>query len=246
MERVSGHHAIEEGIKRAGRGSTLYIQKRLGESVKRLELSALSTGKIAVKKISKDEMSKLSNGDDVRGALLFIQEDRNKEREKKNISLDEYILTLQDDSKSLVLALDGVTDPNNLGAILRSCDMFNVDLVLLPERRSCRVNETVLRISSGASTYVNVCTVVNLNSALEKLKKNGFWVYASDMQGESVYDEKFSSRSVIVMGSEDGMSQGVKKNADFVISIPTSGHIDSLNVSVATGIMLYEYRKNNH
>ena len=88
--------------------------------------------------------------------------------------------------------------------------------------------------------------MTNLTRALEKLKDNGFWVYAADMNGSSSYEEKFSPRSVLVMGSEgSGISSLVRKNSDYVVSIPMRGHIDSLNVSVAAGILMYQYRKNH-
>lgn len=144
------------------------------------------------------------------------------------------------------MVLDGITDPHNLGAILRSADQFGADLVLIPERRSVQANETVVKVSSGAAQYVPVAVVTNLNRELEYLKKNGFWVYGADMKGNSSYEEKFSDRTVIVMGSEgDGMSSLVKKNCDYIVSIPMQGHIDSLNVSVAAGILMYEYRRNH-
>ena len=142
--------------------------------------------------------------------------------------------------------LDGITDPHNLGAILRSADQFGVDLVIIPERRSVQANETVQKVSSGAAQYVKMSVVTNLSREIAYLKENGFWVYGADMSGNSSYEEKFSKRSVIVMGSEgDGISQLVRKNCDYITSIPMQGHIDSLNVSVATGILLYEYRRTN-
>ena len=118
---------------------------------------------------------------------------------------------------------------------------------MIPERRSVQANETVVKVSSGAAQYVPVSVVTNLNREIEVLKKNGFWVYGADMKGTSSYSEKFSSRTAIVMGSEgSGMSNLVRKNCDYIVSIPMQGHIDSLNVSVAAGILLYEFRRKHN
>ena len=185
-------------------------------------------------------------GVDLRGALLDLGGPRRGASRLKETTVEEFCSSLSDDQGALVLILDGITDPHNLGAILRSADQFGVDLVMIPERRSVQANETVVKGSSGAAQYVPVSVVTNLNREIEVLKKNGFWVYGADMKGTSSYSEKFSSRTAIVMGSEGcGMSNLVRKNCDYIVSIPMQGHIDSLNVSVAAGILLYEFRRNH-
>jgi 23S rRNA (guanosine2251-2'-O)-methyltransferase len=144
----------------------------------------------------------------------------------------------------VVLVLDEITDPQNLGAILRSCDQFSVSLVVIPERRSVQVNETVVKVSSGAAQYVPVSVVTNINRELEYLKANGFWVYGADMGGKVTYKTVFPKKTVLVMGNEGkGLSQLTQKLCDMLVSIPMTGHIDSLNVSVAAGILLYEIRR---
>ncbi|MBQ3831238.1 MAG: RNA methyltransferase [Spirochaetales bacterium] len=113
-----------------------------------------------------------------------------------------------------------------------------------PERRSASANETVIRISSGAAQYVTMSTVPNLARELDILKEHGFWIYGADMNGDSSYNTRFSKRTAIVMGSEgSGMRSLVRTKCDHIVSIPMSGHIDSLNVSVAAGILMYEYRR---
>ena len=246
-ERVYGFHAIEEALKKAGMGSTIYLQRNGGERIQNLERQAQLTGKVAVKKVSKDELERMMPGVDLRGALLDLGGPRRGASRLKETTVDEFCSSLSDDQGALVLILDGITDPHNLGAILRSADQFGVDLVMIPERRSVQANETVVKVSSGAAQYVPVSVVTNLNREIEVLKKNGFWVYGADMKGTSSYSEKFSSRTAIVMGSEgSGMSNLVRKNCDYIVSIPMQGHIDSLNVSVAAGILLYEFRRNHN
>lgn len=245
-EKVYGYHAIEEAIKKAGMGSTLYLARGGNDRIQKLERDARSTGKIAVKKVSREELERMMPDADLRGALLDMGGPRRGASRLIETTVDEFCSKLKDDDGALVLILDGITDPHNLGAILRSADQFGVDLVLIPERRAVQANETVVKVSSGAAQYVPVSVVTNLNREIEKLKENGFWIYGADMAGENSYEEKFASRSAIVMGSEgDGISALVRKKCDYIVSIPMQGHIDSLNVSVATGILLYEFRRNN-
>ena len=243
-EKVYGHHAIEEAIKKAGMGSTLYIERTKADKLGSMIREAQLTGKIAVRKVSRDELERMLPGADLRGALLDMGGPRRGASRLQETSIEEFCSKLGEEDKALVLMLDGITDPHNLGAILRSADQFGVDLVVIPERRSVQANETVVRVSSGAAQYVPIAVVPNLIRAMTQLKDNGFWVYGADMAGESSYTIKLASRSVIVMGSEgDGMSQLVRKNCDHIVSIPMRGHIDSLNVSVAAGILLYEARR---
>ncbi len=243
-EKIYGHHAIEEAVKKAGMGSTLYIERTKADKFSSLIREAKLTGKIAVRKVSRDELERMLPGADLRGALLDMGGPRRGASRLIETSVEEFCSKLGDDDEALVLMLDGITDPHNLGAILRSADQFGVDLVIIPERRSVQANETVVKVSSGAAQYVPMSVVTNLSRALGTLKENGFWVYGADMAGESSYTTRLARKSVIVMGSEgDGMSQLVRKNCDYIISIPMRGHIDSLNVSVAAGILLYEARR---
>ena len=243
-EKVYGFHAIEEALKKAGMGSTLYLQRGGGDKLAALENKARATGKVAVKKLSKQELDRMLPDADLRGALLDIGGARRGASRITEVSIDSFCASLKEGQSAVVLILDGITDPHNLGAILRSSDQFEVDLVVVPERRSVQANETVVKVSSGAAQYVNIAVVTNLSREIEVLKKNGFWIYGADMAGEESYSIEFPERTAIVMGSEgSGMSSLVRKNCDHIISIPMRGHIDSLNVSVAAGILLYEYRR---
>ncbi len=244
-ERVIGIHAIEEALKKARAGSTVYLLRNGGERIKKLELQAQLTGKVAVKKLSKDELDRMvAPGTDHRGAILDLGGPRTGLSRLKELSVEDFCSSLKEGEESLVLILDSITDPHNLGAILRSADQFGVNLVILPERRSVQANETVHRVSSGAAQYVPLSVVTNLNRTIEVLKDNGFWVYGADMAGTPSYETKFAPRTALVMGSEGkGMDFLVRKNCDEIVSIPMQGHIDSLNVSVATGILLYEIRR---
>lgn len=244
--KITGIHAIEESLKSIGRGSTLYLL-RGDKRNSALELQALSNGKTVIKKVSEAELNKIAQTTDHRGAVLDLgaNESRAKGGRIRETTVLDFCKSLKEGEKVLVLALDEITDPHNLGAILRSADQFSVALIIVPERRSASANETVIRISSGAAQYVTLATVTNLVRELEILKDHGFWVYGADMNGDVSYNTKFADRTVIVMGSEgSGMRSLVRAKCDYIVSIPMSGHIDSLNVSVAAGILLYEYRRN--
>ncbi len=243
-EKIYGHHAIEEALKKAGMGSTLFVERGRSEKLDNLIREARLTGKVAVKKVSRDELSRMLPGADLRGALLDMGGPRRGASRLQEIGVEEFCSSLPEEAGALVLILDGITDPHNLGAILRSADQFGVSLVIIPERRSVQANETVVKVSSGAAQYVPISVVTNLSRAIATLKDNGFWIYGADMAGESSYTIDFARRTAIVMGSEgDGISQLVRKNCDHIVSIPMRGHIDSLNVSVAAGILLYEFRR---
>ncbi|WP_320130004.1 23S rRNA (guanosine(2251)-2'-O)-methyltransferase RlmB [uncultured Sphaerochaeta sp.] len=243
-EKIFGFHAIEESLKQAPAGSTLYLCRGMGGHTSALERQAMLTGKVAVKKIASVEMDRMAPDCDHRGALLDLGGARTNTSRAKALTVKEFCQGLGEDDNTIVLVLDELTDPQNLGAILRSCDQFSVGLVIIPERRSVQVNETVIKVSSGAAQYVPISVVTNINRELEYLKANGFWVYGADMEGKVIHKTVFPKKTVLVMGSEGkGMNKLTQQLCDMLVSIPMTGHIDSLNVSVATGILLYEVRR---
>jgi 23S rRNA (guanosine2251-2'-O)-methyltransferase len=150
-------------------------------------------------------------------------------------------------SRCTVVILDSITDPHNVGAILRSCDQFGASLVVIPEHNSASDiagNEVIGRTSAGASAWVPVAIVNNLVRAAEQLKQAGFWIYGADAGGSPLGEAKFSGKTAIIMGSEGtGMSRLLREKCDVILSIPTCGKLDSLNVSVAAGVLLYEIHR---
>lgn len=161
--------------------------------------------------------------------------------EYKYSELEEIIGSTQNDENALVVILDEISDPHNLGSIIRVCECAGADGIVIPDRRSASVNETVIRTSAGATAYVKVARVTNINSAIEKLKENGFWIYALDMDGEEMYKTNLTGKTALVVGSEgSGIKALTKKLCDGVISIPMFGRVNSLNASVSAGIGVYE------
>jgi 23S rRNA (guanosine2251-2'-O)-methyltransferase len=145
----------------------------------------------------------------------------------------------------LVLILDGITDPHNLGALIRTAHCFGANGVILPEHRAASVTATVIKTSAGAVRHLPVARVANMARALDELKTRGFWIFGADAQAsQSVSAPDYSGAVGLVMGAEGkGMRPLIRKKCDFLISIPMLGKIDSLNVSVSAGIVLHEIRR---
>lgn len=156
------------------------------------------------------------------------------------VSPDEILDEI--DENSLLVILDGIEDPRNFGAILRSCECAGVNGVFIPERRAVGLNETVAKSSAGASEYVKVAKVTNLNRLIEELKARNVWVVGTSFETETFYtDWDWSQPTALVMGSEGkGLHRLVAENCDALVKIPMIGKIQSLNVSVATGVILFE------
>lgn len=158
---------------------------------------------------------------------------------------DEGIIDRITTSPKRILILDGIMDPHNLGAIFRSVDAFGYDAVVLPKNRSCSITETVAHVSTGAIEYIKIAYVNSLSNFVEKLKKAGYWICGTDAKGTTDVSQIDLKRDLaIIIGSEGfGMSRTLVKQADYLLSIPMVGHVNSLNASVSTGIVLFALRK---
>ncbi|MBE6142512.1 MAG: 23S rRNA (guanosine(2251)-2'-O)-methyltransferase RlmB [Erysipelotrichaceae bacterium] len=160
--------------------------------------------------------------------------------EYKYLTLKQLISKLENKENPLIVLLDGLEDPHNLGAILRSVDAFGADGVIIGANRQVRLNATVAKVSTGAIEYVDVAMVTNLNQAIKELKEAGYWVVASDGEAKQDYREiDYNMKTVLIVGSEGfGVSQLLLKNSDFIVKIPMVGHVNSLNASVACALFL--------
>jgi 23S rRNA (guanosine2251-2'-O)-methyltransferase len=234
---LTGFHAIFEAL-RGSRVSSgdLYLGTK---NVKARDLAELAKERgLSVHYVDKGELTRLG-GEDARHAVLVTQEWVSGSPG----SLEEFIAS-EHAENALVVVLDHLEDPHNLGAILRSADQFGVELVIAPSRRSAPTTQAVAAASAGASTYVPLLRHANLAQAIDRLKESGYWIYGADAGGEPAPEVDFRRRVALVVGSEGrGMSRLVRDRCDQLVSIPTEGHVDSLNVSVATGILLFEVRR---
>lgn len=154
--------------------------------------------------------------------------------------LEELIIAANNVSKPIILVIDEIKDPHNLGAIIRSAEAFGVTGIVMKKDRQVSITPTVMKVATGAQNNILIAQVTNLSQALEKLKKAGFWVVSTDLKAEQkISDLKYDFKTVVIMGNEHkGVSPLLTKNSDFVVKIPMIGKTNSLNVSVATGIIL--------
>lgn len=181
-------------------------------------------------------LDKMSNGANHQGILMEIES-------FKYYDLEDILCG----DNRLIVMLDGITDPHNLGAILRTCDACGVDGVVIGKNRSVSLNSTVAKVSTGAIDSVKVCQVTNLTNTIKKLKKEGYWVIGTAYEESSqIYTSiDYDMPIVLIIGSEgEGISNLVKKNCDYLTYLPMKGKVTSLNASVATGIMLYHILEN--
>ncbi len=157
----------------------------------------------------------------------------------RTYTLDEFFDIIRDKKKPLVVMLDHLEDPHNFGAIIRTCEALGVDGIIIPDDRCVGVTSTVVKVSAGAIERMPIVRVSNLYSSLEKLKKNGFWIFGTDMDGSDYAKNDYDMAICLIIGNEGkGISNILRKNCDFIIGIPMSGKINSLNASVSCGIIL--------
>ena len=206
-------------------------------------------------KINKVYLSK--NFDD-KGILNFIENNniRKTIMDKKDmdykykgnhqgivLEIEDYKYSKLDSTynDNFVVILDHLEDPHNFGAIIRTCEAAGVRSIIIPKDRSVEVNSTVMKVSAGALSNINIVEVSNLVNAIKKLKDNGFWVYGTDMDDAVNYtDIEYADKTAFVIGAEgNGISKLVRENCDFIVKIPLIGKINSLNASVAAGIVIY-------
>ena len=192
-------------------------------------ISELQKRNIPIKFVDKFELDKLAKGNH-QGIILSIPD-------YEYTPLDELLKK----ENALLVILDHLEDPHNLGAIIRTCEAAGVDGIILPKNRSVDVNSTVMRTSVGALDYVKIAQVTNLVGTMKELKEKGFWIVGTDMDGTDYQEIDYRGNTAIVIGNEgNGMARFVKENCDFIATIPMNLKINSLNASVAAGIIIYE------
>lgn len=165
----------------------------------------------------------------------------------KYSTVEDILQVAKDKNKNnFILILDGIEDPHNFGSIIRVAECLGVDGIIISKNRACPVNDTVSKVSAGAIEHVKIAKVTNINTEIERLKQKNIWVYACELGGEDLDSADLSGNIAVVMGSEgDGVSRLTRKICDGVVSMQMYGKVNSLNVSVATGIVLYEIVRKN-
>lgn len=242
MAWLTSRHAIRAALAHYQSG-TLYIS---GSEPRNRDLVEAAHGAgVDVRRVDSRELKRRA-GDAARGAALLTEE--GSPADGITVELKSWLDAHREDQESLIVALDHVTDPHNLGAILRSALLLQASLVIIPTRRSASTGDTVHRTSAGASRFVTTAYVSNLRSAIDLCREAGWWLYGADSQGTSLVHVAFAARSVLVVGAEGkGLSPLARKTCDEIVTIPGSAPresgVDSFNVSVAAGVLMYEYRR---
>jgi 23S rRNA (guanosine2251-2'-O)-methyltransferase len=233
MDRLIGIHAVEEAL-RAGR-SVDHVLVARGASNPRLQrlVDQCRRAGVPLRFEPREALDRAAGSAGHQGVVARTAAHRYRD-------LEDVIAP--DGEPSLLVLLDGVEDPHNLGAIIRSACAAGAGAVVLPERRSAGLTETVAKAAAGALEYLPIARATNLNRALEILKERNYWIFGLDERGEKSYDAAdYRGRAVIVLGGEGkGLHQLVARHCDVLVKIPVAGPIPSLNVSVAAGIVLFE------
>jgi 23S rRNA (guanosine2251-2'-O)-methyltransferase len=240
MDVLYGLHPVEEAIRAGVRQFDHVSVAREREARRDPRMDALlelcRTKGIRVSTEPRDQLTRHCKTDAHQGIVAFL-------RERKFLALEDLLQAPVGPSGfRFFLALDGVEDPHNLGALLRSADGAGVDGIILPERRSAPLSAVTAKTSAGASEHVRIAQVVNVTRALETLKKSNVWIVGLDERGTPDYtDFDFRQDCCLVLGSEgSGLHDLVKRTCDHLLRIPMSGNVSSLNVSVAGAVVMYE------
>lgn len=233
--QLEGRNAILE-VLRSGRDieKIMVARGNVEGTIKRIVAMAADKG-VVIQGVSRQKLDEISETKNHQGVIAIVSA-------HNYVDVDDILAIAQERHEDpFVLLLDGITDPHNLGAILRTAECAGVHGVIIPKRRSVGLNATVGKTSAGALEYMPVARVTNIVKTMEYLKKQGLWIACADMKGLDHFDTNMTGALALVIGSEgDGVSRLVKENCDFTVSIPMYGKISSLNASVAAGLLMYE------
>jgi 23S rRNA (guanosine2251-2'-O)-methyltransferase len=234
MALLTGIHPVREALRAGLPIDRVLIAKGAGGARLQEIISLCREKRITVRFEPRDTLDRSANGAIHQGVVAYGAPT------PKHMTLDETSAT-----GGLHVVLDGIEDPHNLGAIVRTAHAVGATAVVIPERRAAPLTETASKASAGALAHLPVVKVTNINRALEELKQKGYWIYGLDERGKENYDTvAFAAPTVIVLGAEGkGLHELVAKHCDFLVKIPMAGAVASLNVSVAAGVVLFEWRR---
>lgn len=231
---ITGRNAIREAL-RAGNVKSLSVLSRLEKDPVVKEARGLN---VPVKFVEDNELTRMAKNPSHQGFVAIS-------KDLETVSLEELLLGAKSSKYPLLLMLDGIEDPQNLGAIVRTADALGVNGIIIKKRGEAPLNATVSKVSTGAINWVKVAAVTNLTQAINTLKDKGYWIVASDGEAKQNYDQvDYKCPICLIVGSEGfGISKLVLKNSDFIVKIPMVGHVNSLNASVSTAILTAEIQR---
>lgn len=223
---IYGKNVINEVLKNERHIKEAILYKKFSDNE---VIDKLNKKRVPIKYVEKYELDRLVDGN--HQGIVFKVDDY------KYVDIDSLLLK----ENPLLVILDHLEDPHNFGAIIRTCEAAGVDGIIIPKNRTVEVNSTVMRTSVGALDNVKIVQVTNLKNTINYLKKQGFWIVGTDMDGTDYTKIDYTGKMAIVTGSEGfGMSRIVRESCDFIATIPMKGKVNSLNASVATAIVIYE------
>ena len=232
--KIEGKNAVRELLKTKKTIDKIVVMNGMRDAESRDLLSRVKQAGIKVQFCDKSVLDKESESRRHQGFIAYVSDYRYRE-------LDEILSDCREKEDAFLVLLDGVEDPHNLGSIIRVCECAGVDGLVIGKHRSASVTDAVMRISEGSANHLKIARVVNLNSAIEQIKKENVWVYALELGGQSVYQCDLNGRICFVVGGEDtGVNKLTREKCDGILSIPMYGKVNSLNASVATGIGVFE------
>ena len=228
--KTEGRNAVLELLKTDKTIEKILLERGAQGSLGRIFAMAREKG-VRVQFVAKEALDRESREKRHQGVIAFTTDYE---------YADLYDI-LSEKESSLIILCDGIEDVHNLGSILRVAECAGADGVVIPKARGASVTEAVVRISAGAAEHMKVAKVASLNAAIETLKSRGYWVYALEAGGESIYDCDLKGKVALVVGGEDsGVRRLTRETCDKVLSLPLFGKVNSLNASVALGIAAYE------
>lgn len=231
--KTEGRNAVFELLKTDNTIEKILMEKQAQGSLSRIFAEARKKN-VKVQFVDKSVLDKESETKHHQGVIAFTSD-------YEYFDLEDIIENKKREGNGFVILCDCIEDVHNLGSIIRVAECAGVDGIIITKSNSATVNEGVVRVSAGATAHVKVAKVSNLNQAIDILKKNGYWIYGLEADGESMYSEDFKGNVALVIGGEDsGVRRITKENCDKILSIPMFGEVNSLNASVALGIAVYE------
>ncbi len=233
MQVLSGIHPVTEALRAGQPVERILVAKGAGGPKVQLIIDLAKQANVPVRYEPREALDRASKAASHQGVVAFTSGQRYAQ-------FAELPATAQ-----LLVLLDGIEDPHNLGAIIRSAHAAGADAILLPDRRAAPVTEVAAKAAAGALAHMPIVRIGNVAQTLEKLKKEGYWIYGLTEHGTEQYDQvQYHLPTVLVVGGEGaGLHELVARNCDLLVKIPMYGKISSLNVSVATGIALFEWRR---
>ncbi len=231
--QIEGRNAVLEALKNRRELDVIYIKKGEVDGSLQKIVGMAKAARVIVKTVDKAKLDEMSESHNHQGVIASVSG-------YKYYDLDE-VLSDFSQGNGFFLILDEIEDPHNFGAIIRTAETAGVDAIIIPKRRAIQVNATVEKTSAGATSYVKIVRVSNLAQTVEKFKKNNVWIYSLDMDGQCYTEADLRGNVALIVGNEGrGISRILREKSDFVLSIPMSGAVSSLNASVAASILMYE------